>query len=123
MVLRLREVRKGLGLTLEGAAERVDMDTGSVSRHEREEGTDLDHLKMYAEAYRCHIAEFFIGGRVLTDPEDQLIGLFRKLSGPQQEAIISMMMTMGDDTSEGEERAVNGANPSGPIRKVSAKVG
>ena len=124
MLLRLREVReKERGLTLEGAAEKVPVDIATISRHEREKGVDLKDLKMYAKAYRCHVAEFFVGGRVLTDPEDQLISLFRKLSAHKQTLSISIISAMENEAPEAEEKSVNGRERLGPIRKVSAKGG
>ena len=127
-MLRLREVReKELGLTLEGAVEllskQVKKDVSTISRHECEKGIDLKDLKMYAKAYHRHIAEFFVGAAILTDTENQVLGMFRKLSGPQQDAVISMMTVIVGEPPSKNDSPVNRENPGRPIPGTSAKVG
>ncbi len=108
MGLRLREIRKGRGLTLEQAAELVDRVASTVSRHEREEGVNLIDLQMWCDAYECTMAELLTGPHLLTAREKEVVYGLRRLNRNQMNAILSTMAAMAGD---GEDLAESTNEP------------
>ncbi len=101
MVLRLREIRVGRGLTLEQAAGLVGKAVSTVSRHEREEGINFLDLQMWCEAYGIDMAELLTGPHLLTAREKEVVYGLRRLSRGQMNAILTTMAVMVDDGRDG----------------------
>ena len=82
-MLRLREIRKGRGLTLWQAAELVERVASTVSRHERGEGVNLVDLQMWCDAYGLTMAELLTGPHLLTAREKEVVYGLRRLNRSQ----------------------------------------
>jgi len=100
-VLRLREIRKGRGLTLWQAAELVERVASTVSRHERGEGVNLVDLQMWCDAYGLTMAELLTGPHLLTAREKEVVYGLRRLNRSQMNAILTTMAAMAGGDRDG----------------------
>ncbi len=96
----LKNIRKDRGLTQVKLAEIMDVEQGTVQRHEagtRDMNTDV--INKYATALKCHPSEIMnIDTIVVRDKkEEAVINAFRELSEADQNRFIKMAQGWNDE--------------------------
>ena len=108
---RPRELRKEREKTLEEVAEGAGTSFQQIQRLEnRERKMTLQWMHRLAAALDCEPTDLIAAPnplrwadarKVLTGSEDWAVNLFRRLTKPQQEALVSMMETIGGGAAGG----------------------
>ena len=94
---RLREWRKLRGMTMAEVAEKLEIKTASVARHETLGAqVTLGQLHQYAAIYRCSVVDLLATSASPAQGMGELIDLGHRLSPTQRLAIVSTWKAFAD---------------------------